>query len=337
MFKHLLRAKSSKRAPRCLAMASAAVLLGGCATSSFDLQGHRGARGLAPENTLAAFERALAVGVTTLELDIGVTQDGVVVIHHDRTLNPDITRDASGAFLAQRGPAVASLTFAELQRYDVGRIKPETNYAKTFATQSAREGERIPALRALFDLVAKRNADAVRFNIETKLSPLAPNETVSPDAMVSALIDEIRKAGLAKRSTLQSFDWRTLRLAQQRAPEIATVYLSNQQGANETVQLGRPGASPWLGGFDIDDYGGSLPKLVKAAGGAVWSPNFRDLTEPLVREAQALGLKVIPWTVNEVGDMRQFVDWKVDGIITDYPDRLREVMKAAGMSLPQPF
>jgi glycerophosphoryl diester phosphodiesterase len=307
--------------------------LAGCATQSFDLQGHRGARGLAPENTLAAFEKALDVGVTTLELDIGITKDNVVVIYHDRTLNPEITRDANGTFLAQRGASVASLAFAELQRYDVGRIKPDSNYARTFTTQIPRDGERIPSLRSLFELVAKRNAN-VRFNIETKLSPLSPDETASPDAMVTALIDEIRKAGLEKRTTIQSFDWRTLKIAQSKAPEIGTAHLTNQQGANDTVQAGKPGASPFLAGLDVDDYSGSIPKLVKTAGGAVWSPNFRDLTEPLVRETQALGLKVIPWTVNEVVDMKRLIDWKVDGIITDYPDRLRQVMKDVGMALP---
>lgn len=337
MLNHLSPANTALRASVTLAMVATSVWLVGCASPSFDAQGHRGARGLAPENTLAAFERALSVGVTTLELDIGLSKDGVVVIYHDRTLNADITRDAQGAFLAQRGAAIASLTFAELQGYDVGRLKPETAYAKTFASQAPRDGERIPSLRSLFELVAKKKAASVRFNIETKLSPLAPSESAAPGVMVNALIDEIRNAGLAPRTTIQSFDWRTLRIAQQRAPEIATVYLSNQQGANETIQLGKPGASPWLAGFDIDDYSGSLPKLVKAAGGKVWSPNFRDLTEPLVRETHALGLKVIPWTVNESGDMKRLLEWRVDGIITDYPDRLREVMKAAGLPLPQSF
>jgi glycerophosphoryl diester phosphodiesterase len=323
--------------PNYSAAIAALLLLGGCATQSFDLQGHRGARGLAPENTLAAFERALDVGVTTLEMDIGVTKDGVVVVYHDRTLNPDITRDASGAFLAMRGAEIASLTLAELQRFDVGRLNVNSNYGKPFSSQSPRDGERIPTLASIFALANKRSANNVRFNIETKLSPLIPEETASPDRMVSALIDEVRRAGVEKRTTIQSFDWRTLRIAQTKAPNIATVYLTNQQGANETVQIGKPGASPWLGGFDIDDYGGSIPKLVKAAGGAVWSPNFRDVTEPLVRETQALGLKIIPWTVNETADMKRLIEWKIDGIITDYPERLREAVKAAGMALPKTY
>jgi glycerophosphoryl diester phosphodiesterase len=305
------------------------LLLVGCATKTFDVQGHRGARGLAPENSLLAFERALELGVTTLELDVGVSKDGVVVIYHDRTLNPDITRDASGAFLSSRGSSLVSLTFAELQRYDVGRIKPDSQYAKTFSEQIGRDGVRIPSLASLFDLVGARGAGRVRFNIETKLSPLAPDETLAPEAFADALIAEIRRAKLEARTTIQSFDWRTLRIAQTKAPEIATVYLSNQQGANDTVQIGKSGASPWLDGFDIDDYGGSIPKLVKAAGGKVFSPNFRDLTEALTREAQALGLHVIPWTVNDKADMQRLIEWQVNGVITDYPNRLNEALAAA--------
>ena len=149
-----------------------------------------------------------------------------------------------------------------------------------------------------------------------------------------ALIAAIRKAGLSSRATIQSFDWRTLQIAQKEAPEIVTVYLSSQQGAGDTVQIGKPGASPWLAGFDVDDYAGSVARAVRAAGGTVWSPNYRDITEPLVRDAQALGLKVVPWTVNEEPDLAILLNWKVDGLITDYPDRLRAIMKARGMDLP---
>ena len=320
-----------------IAVTGAALLaLSGCATR-FDSQAHRGGRGLAPENTLTAFSKALDIGVSTLELDVGVTKDGVMVISHDRYLNADITRDAQGKFLVERGPTITSLTFAELQRYDVGRQKPGSNYASSFPQQQGTDNERVPALASLFELAAKRGATDVRFNIETKISPDAASETRAPEPFVRALIAEIRKAGLANRATIQSFDWRTLLIAQREAPEIVTVHLTNQQGANDTVQIGRPGASPWLAGFDVDDYAGSVPKLVKAAGGTVWSPNYKDVTEALVREAQALGLKIVPWTANDEADLVRLLDWKVDGLITDYPDRLRAIMTARGMALPAQY
>ena len=314
----------------------ALAMLNGCA-ARFDLQAHRGGRGLAPENTLAAFSKALEIGVTTLELDVGITQDGVVVVSHDRHLNPDVMRDAQGIHLTERGPTIMSMPLVELQRFDAGRLKPGSNYARTFAQQQAVDGERIPALAALFELAKKRGASDVRFNIETKISPVAANDTLPPAPFVRALIAEIRKAGLSHRVTIQSFDWRTLQIAQAEASEIVTVYLSSQQGAGDTVQAGKAGASPWLAGLDVDEFDGSVARAVKAAGGKVWSPNFRDTTQPMVRDAQLLGLKVVPWTVNDEADLARLLDWKVDGLITDYPDRLRALMRARGMDLPQQY
>jgi glycerophosphoryl diester phosphodiesterase len=298
--------------------------------AALDLQGHRGARGLAPENTLPAFEKALSLGVDTLELDIGLTADNAVVVLHDPLLNPAIARDASGAWIKSPGPAVRGLTLAQLQTYDVGRLDPASAYAKTFATQEPRDGTRIPTLAAVFDRVKALGADRVRFNIETKLHPLKADETASPEAFVSALLGVIKTAGLASRVTIQSFDWRTLQLVQKAEPSITTVYLTIQTANNDNV---RDGA--WTAGFKIADHG-SVPRLVKAAGGTVWSPNGGALTEALVKEAQGLGLKVVPWTINNPPDMDRFIGWGVDGLITDYPDRAREVMRSRGLALPAP-
>lgn len=296
---------------------------------AFDLQGHRGARGHAPENTLAAFSRALDLGVDTLETDVGVTSDGVVVISHDPYLNPAITRDASGQWLAgARGPLLRTLTAAQLRTYDVGRINPASAYAQQFATQQASDGERVPTLAALFELVKAKRADHVRFNIETKLNPTQPDDTVGFDAMTRALLDVIRAAGMEKRVTIQSFDWRSLRLVQQLAPGMPTAYLTIQTANTDNV---RDGA--WTAGLRIADHG-SVPRLVKAAGGTIWSPNQGAVTEALVKEAQSLGLQVVPWTVNDPAFMERLIGWGVDGIISDYPDRVREVMRARGMALP---
>lgn len=298
----------------------------------FDLQGHRGARGLAPENTLPAFERALEIGVTTLELDVGVTADGVVVVSHDPYLNPLIVRDAAGQWLpGSKGPLIRSLSFAQLQAYELGRIKPETPYAAQFNTQQPHDGTRMPALAALFDRVKALRADTVRFNIETKLDPREPNDTVSPEAMTQALLKVVRDAGMTSRVTVQSFDWRSLQLVQKLEPSIPTVYLSFQNANNNTIADGQ-----WTAGFKIADYP-SLPAMVKAAGGAVWSPNGGAVTPELVKQAQALGLKVVPWTVNNPAEMEKLVDWGVDGLITDYPDRMRAVLQARKLPLAAPL
>ena len=310
------------------------LLLLAAPVQAFDLQGHRGARGLAPENTLAAFGTALAVGVSTLELDLAMTRDDVLVVSHNRRLNPDHTRGPDGKFLETEGPAIRSLTLAELQRYDVGRLKPGTAYAADFSEQRAIDGTRIPALTELFDMVKRLGADHVRFNIETKVTPSSGAETPDPDTFAAALAKAVREAGLTVRVSLQSFDWRTLAAMRSIAPEIERVCLTVEALNFDSVRRGEPGPSPWLAGLDIDDFAGSVPRLVAAAGCSTWSPLYRNAKPDDVAAAKALGLKVIPWTVNERSDMERLIALGVDGIITDYPDRLRAVMAEKNMPLP---
>jgi glycerophosphoryl diester phosphodiesterase len=285
----------------------------------FDIQGHRGARGLVPENTLPAFSRALEIGVTTLELDCAVTRDGVVVVSHDPALNPDFTRDPHGRWLERTGAAIWHLTYAELQRYDVGRPNPQRSYGQRFPRQQVLDGTRIPRLRDVFELVERSGNEMVGFNIETKISPLKPDETPTPEVFVDALLKVIRTSGMERRVSIQSFDWRTLQLVQQEAPLIPTVYLTAEKTSPRNIDRTLT-TSVWTAGYAVSAFGGSVPQMVKAAGGAVWSPDHSDVTRESLQEAQALGLKVVTWTVNTEGDMRRLMGWGVDGIISDYPD-----------------
>ncbi|RZL64513.1 MAG: glycerophosphodiester phosphodiesterase [Variovorax sp.] len=295
-----------------------------------DLQGHRGARGLAPENTLPAFAQALSLGVTTLELDIAITRDGVLVLSHDPTLNPNITRGPNGSFLASRGPAIASLTYAELARYDVGALKPGTTYAQQFSAQRPVDGTRVPRLSDLFALVKRSGNSDVRFAIETKISPQAPHETPGPEAFARAVIAAINEAGVASRSSILSFDWRTLQVVQKEAPEIPTVYLTIQRrNSNNTTD------PAWTAGQLLRNHG-SVPKMIKAAGGHTWSSDWEALSAPLVQEAHALGLKVLAWTVNDERQMQALLDMGVDGLVTDRPDLARAVLQQRGLPLPNP-
>ena len=312
----------------------AAVLLASCATQTFDLQGHRGARGLAPENTLPAFATALSLGVTTLELDVAVTRDDVIVVTHDPYLNPDITR-ANGAWLGAKGPTIRSLEFRELQRYDVGRINPESRYATTQPQQQAVDGTQIPRLADVFMLARRSGNRDIRFNIETKLSPLSPGDTLPPDTFADRLVVMIYANGMQQQVTIQSFDWRTLQRVQQIAPEIPTVYLTAQQNFLDNIAAGKPEGSPWTAGIQARDHRGSVARMVHAAGGRVWSPFFRDVDRAKVDEAHALGLRVVVWTVNLPDDITKMLDLGVDGIISDRPDVVRTAMTARGMPLPK--
>jgi len=296
-----------------------AALLAAAPAHAFDLQGHRGARGLAPENTLPSFRKALELGVDTIECDMAVTKDDVVVVYHDLRLNPDITRGPDGQWLDKPGPNIRDLTFEELQKYDVGRIRPGTKYAKDFPDQQPVDGTRIPRLSDLFDLVRKSGNAAVGFDCETKLSPLDPDATLPPEAFAKRVVAEIRKHGMAGRTMIQSFDWRTLQVVQKEAPEIRTMYLSSPRTLKPEPD-GRP--SPWLAGFAPEQHG-SVPKAVKAAGGKIWAPNQTYLTPELLAEARSLGITVIPWTVNAPAMMTKLLDMGVDGIITDRPDILK--------------
>jgi glycerophosphoryl diester phosphodiesterase len=321
---------------RTLALA-ALILMRFSSADAFDLQGHRGARGLAPENTLEGFATALQIGVTTLELDLGVTKDDVVIVSHDRLLNPDFTRGPNGHFLPAPGPPIRTLTLAELKQYDIGRLKPGTRYAATFSGQRPVDGARIPALREVFALTERMGASDVRFNIETKLTPTSGAETADPARFADAVAAVVREHRMTARVTVQSFDWRTLAALRHIAPEIERSCLTVETPQEDTVRRGQPGPSPWTGGLDVDDFGGSIPKLVTAAGCHIWSPFHRNVDAQAMSEARAAGIRVIPWTVNERADMERLIDLGVDGLISDYPDRLRAVLADRGIPLPAPI
>ncbi|MBI5255440.1 MAG: glycerophosphodiester phosphodiesterase [Burkholderiales bacterium] len=297
-------------------------------TEAFDLQGHRGARGLAPENTLAAFRTAIAIGVDTLELDVHLSADGVPMVSHDPALNPDLVRDAHGQWLTGPGPLIRTLTQAQLRSYQLGRARPGSRVAQSFTQQHPHEHEHMPTLAEVFALMRSEARDTLRANIEIKLNPHRPELTPPVDTIVRATLAAIRAADMSRRVTVQGFDWRALRLVQQLAPEIPTAYLSTQQPGFDTIT-----DAAWTAGFTLKAEG-SVPKMVKAAGGTLWSPNFSDLSPALVDEAQQLGLLVLPWTVNRPEDMARLIDWGVDGLITDYPDIARRVMQVKGLPLP---
>ncbi len=300
----------------------------------FEAQGHRGARGLLPENTLAGFARALTIGVSTLELDVGLSRDRTVVVTHNPRLEPDTARGPDGHWLQGSGPAVFSLTLAQIKSYDVGRLNPSIDYAERYPHQVPIDGARIPTLGEVMDLVMRSGLEDVGLNIELKLQPGEPELTPSPREFAEAVLTVVRDRGFTRRVTLQSFDWRPLQILQILAPDIPTSYLTIQQDWYDTVRPGTRGISPWLAGFDPRDFGGDIPRLIKSAGGQSWSAHFRDLTPQTLARAHELGLRVVTWTVNDCRAMRELIEMGVDGIISDYPNRLREAMSDCGLSLP---
>jgi glycerophosphoryl diester phosphodiesterase len=286
-----------------------------------NLQGHRGARGLFPENTLAGFVAALAVGVDSFELDVAVTADGVPVVSHDAALDPDIARGPRGAWLTDRGPLIRTLTLAELAAFDVGRLRPGSAYAAQFPDQVPHDGARVPTLAEVLLVDSE-----VRFNIEMKTYPDHPDWTVGPLTMAELVIAAVEAAGVADRVCVEAFDWRGPRHIRRLRPKLKLAWLTSPQ----TVAA----ASLWWDGPTPADHGGSVPRAVAAEGGPTWAPHHAMLTADQIDEAHSLGLAVLPWTVNDPGEMRRLLRAGTDGLITDRPDLARTVLAQEGFPLP---
>jgi glycerophosphoryl diester phosphodiesterase len=202
-----------------------------------------------------------------------------------------------------------------------------------FPGQRAVPGTPIPTLKEVIGLVRKSGDQHVRLNVETKIDPNHPEESPEPARFVALLLELLRGEKFSDRVMVQSFDWRTLQLVQKLAPAIPTVYLTVQSGLAPTVSLDN--ASVWTAGFDPAEHGKSVPRTIKAAGGAIWSPYFGDVAPALISESHALGLKVVVWTVNKPADMAHLIEIGVDGIISDHPDILRKIASGKGVTLPK--
>ncbi|TCC44172.1 glycerophosphodiester phosphodiesterase [Kribbella capetownensis] len=313
----------------------------------FDVQAHRGGLGLTVESTIASFSHGLELGVSTLELDVQITQDGYAVVTHDRKVTGSKCRDTApytpnDPEYPYVGKFINTLTLKQVKQLDCGSL-PQAG----FPGQQPDPGARMPELRDIFALVHRYHANDVKLNIETKVEAGAPSETAPREQFVQVVAREVRTAKIGRQVTIQSFDWGSLMRMRQVAPELPLVALTNF----DFLQVGQPGKSPWLGGLDIDDFGGDLVKATKSFGasaispvhgfpqdGKVTDPDYRPyVTADMVKSAHKAGMKVIPWTVDDPPTMQSLIDDGVDGIITDYPDRLRPVVQENGFRLPKAY
>ncbi len=278
------------------------------------LSGHRGARGLAPENTLEGFALAFALGCDSVELDVALTRDGVPVVVHDPVLHGDIVRGPDGRWVAGAPVRVGDLTRAEVLRLDVGRLRPGSAYAAQFPLQRPRDGARVPALA---DVLALARPAGVVVDIELKTMPDQPELTAAPQVLAEAVLDCVAAQGAMARVAIRSFDWRGLRHVARVAPGTTLGFITSPGTAAS--------AGLWWG-VEPGAHGGSVPRCVASVADgrpALWCPEHRSLTRAALREAQALGLVVMPWTVNEPADIARLMEWGVDAICTDYPDRVQ--------------
>jgi glycerophosphoryl diester phosphodiesterase len=317
------------------------------ADNHFDLQAHRGGLGLTVESTLPAFAKALETGVTTLELDLQITKDGREVVTHDRKISDKKCADTAPVTPGDPqfpyvGKYIKDLTFEQVRSLDCGSLT-----LSQYPGQQSAPGEKMPTLAEVFALVDSYRASQVKFNIETKVEAGAPEQTAPREQFVTVALKEIKAANMQPRVSIQSFDWGALRLVQEMDPQIRTVALTNK----DFLQAGKPGSSPWLGGIDADDFGGDLVSAASHLGfdaispvhgtpqnGTVLDAGYTPyVTADMVDRAHEAGMQVVPWTVNDKPTMRALIATGVDGLITDYPDRLRDVMAEYSMKLPKQF
>ncbi len=290
------------------------------------IHGHRGARGLYPENTLAAVQFAIESGADGAEVDLCVSKDDVVVVHHDLALSPNIAVGPDGSWIGAPIP-IRSLTYREIEHYDVGSLKPGTVYAHRFPEQRVVPGCAVPTLEQFILHIQEHAPAEFVVNLELKSDPFHPELIPSPRHYVALVMDIVERHSIADRTFVQSFDWRLIKLVQRRSPGILTGLLTDMQSPGHPHLPKTGHEDPWTDGWSLEDVDGSMPRMVSSARSPVWSSHHLDLSAERVSEAHALGLEVYAYTVNEVTEMELLSEWGVDVITTDYPERLIGALK----------
>ncbi len=314
-----------------LPLAAVSIVAPPVATSeppAFDLQAHRGGRGETTEESLRAFAKALELGVTTLELDIVITKDAQPMVWHDPTILAEKCADTRPAFVGDPqypyvGKLVHELTLAQIRTLDCGRLLAEFPHAEVV------RGNKIATLPEIFALADSYRASDVRYNVETKVEADHSGASAEPQEFVDVILAAVRSAGKVDRVEIQSFDWRTLPMVHQAEPSIPLVALYDEETWVPD--------SPWLAGENAAAIGDPMIGALMVGANMV-SPRYQLVDgKPFVDRAHSLGLKVIPWSVNDAPAMREQIADGVDGIITDYPTLLRGVLAELGMALPAPY
>ena len=286
-------------------------------------QGHRGARGYAPENSIEGFNLAFKQGAGRIEVDINITADGQLIVFHDETTNTDIVRSVS-AWVDQATPWFA-LDSSNLTNFDIGRIRPGSHYQHRFSQQKPQDGTRIPTINDLAAFIKNVNKPSPLITMEIKCAPDAPAPLPDLAYFAKQIINALRRLNLLNLVTLQSFNWSIIKEMQKLEPDLIYGCLTSCEEDFDTITINN-GNSPWTAGLNINDFGFSMPKMVKAMGVNYWCSEFKDLSLENIQEAHSLGLDVFAWTVNNKADMQKLLDWSVDSIITDYPDILVELL-----------
>lgn len=307
------------------------------------VEAHAGGLGYFPGDTMPAFRNALRMGVSSLELDVQITKDGKDVVTHDRKISPSLCADTGPATPGDpqypyAGKYIKDLTLAQVETLDCGKLtRPD------MPQQQSVPGTHMPRLGQVLDLVRRSHARTVDVSVELKVEAAAPTETAPSAQFVTVAQRVIDRSGVRRQVNVRSFDWSTLRRYHRADPRMPLTALSQPEFFYQ--------GSPWVGGVDVEKYGDDLARAARSVGataiapvhgnpqdGSVGDPGYQPFTTAkMIASAHRLGMKVIPWTVDDKPTMRALVAEGADGICTDYPDRLRDVAAEAGFRLPRPY
>ncbi len=297
------------------------------APSVIRLVGHRGARGIMPENTIEGFEFALKTGVELLELDVTNSGDGVPVVTHNHRLTGSVVRDSNGAWLSEPEPKVSSLPYAELLQHDVGGLDGHSEYGQRFPDQAFLSDIRIPRLAEVLELLRQPEHQNAHLLLEIKSDPDFLHDVVARENLVRSVVEVVRQTGLQMRTVLHSFDWGLLTLCQRIAPEIPVSFLTQQpENAADKGEDSSQEVNP-IKGMSVMD----LPEMIAKASGQFWCPYYLDITPQSLARARELRLKVVVWTVNEPRDIENMIELGVDAICSDYPGRVQRQLLCRGL------
>ncbi len=288
------------------------------------IYGHRGARGDLPENTLESFKYLFKNNINAYETDILISKDLIPVITHDFRLDPSFTKDNEGNWITDENIIIFDLSYDELLKFDVGSLNKLSRYGRRFVNQKTLENQKIPKLSELLELSSKNKSENLLINLEIKSTPDEENLTPTPEEMVKLVMKEVNKSNLQNKIIISSFDWRTLTEIKNLYPEISRAYLSFLQQAGIKIKNTIYNRSPWMSYLPFfEKY--ELPKIIKSQGGKALHPYHKDITKKLVDISHQEDLPVNVLTVNEENDMLKMIEYGVDGIMTDYPLRLKEL------------
>ena len=288
------------------------------------IYGHRGARGDLPENTLDSFKYLFENNINAYETDILISKDLIPVITHDFRLDPSFTKDEEGDWITDENIKIFDLTYNEISKFDVGSLNKLTRYGRRFLNQRSLENQKIPKLDELLELSSKNLSQDIIINLEIKSTPDEKNLTPNPKEMVQIVLNDIKKSNLQDKIIISSFDWRILREVKNQSPEISRAYLTFQQEKGMKIKKTIYSKSPWIDHIPLTIVY-DLPKIIKELGGSAWHPYYKDINKKAVKDAHDYNLPVNVWTVNDEYNMLKMIEYEVDGIMTDYPLKLKEL------------